>query len=214
MSNATDTQQSTINLHPDAVIVLANKMNAQGVLNDESKARADKAVDLLNERGARCILTSGWAYLPGSDITIGDAFRRYICEHRGIEADRVLVERHSRDTVGDAYFAKVNFAMPRLWASVVVVTSDYHVARSRAIFEHVFGDDVRVQVVGSGSVHSHQSGVPENSQQVKDVDHAEAASLAAFEQTMRGVLPGDDHAIYTALRHGHPFYNGDVYAKI
>ena len=35
---------------PDAIIVLANHMDANGVLNIESIARAKKAVEIFNEK--------------------------------------------------------------------------------------------------------------------------------------------------------------------
>ena len=65
----------------DAIIVLANKMDQNGLLNSESMARAKKAVEIFNERGISNIVTCGWAYRDDSDIKIADAFKsRFIIE--------------------------------------------------------------------------------------------------------------------------------------
>ena len=40
---------------------------------------------------------------------------------------------------GNGYFALTQHAIPRRWRRMAVVTSDFHMPRSRAIFEWVFG---------------------------------------------------------------------------
>src|SRR5579864_3031553 len=133
----------------DAIVVLANLMDQNGELNVESSARASRAVDAYFEYQAKCIVTCGWAYREDSDLTIADAFRtRILGEHPSL-IDKVWVETHSRDTVGDAYFTKVNLAVPRCWKKIVVVTSMYHVPRTSEIFRFVYGPDFRVEVLGA-----------------------------------------------------------------
>jgi hypothetical protein len=58
---------------------------------------------------------------------------------RGVPAERIQVEATSYDTIGNAYFAKLLHVDPAGWRRLVVVTSEFHMARSRAIFEWIFG---------------------------------------------------------------------------
>ena len=109
----------------------------------------------------------------------------------------------SRDTVGDAYFTKVNLVVPRFWKKVLVVTSDYHVSRTQEIFSFIYGVDVDVMVYGAPMVALND-----------DVERGELTSLKAFRDTFSGVLSGDDAAILMRLRERHPFYNGKAYAAI
>jgi uncharacterized SAM-binding protein YcdF (DUF218 family) len=57
----------------------------------------------------------------------------------GVHPDRLLRETSSFDTIGNGYFAACIHAIPRRWQNVIVVTSDFHMPRSRAIFEKIFG---------------------------------------------------------------------------
>lgn len=57
---------------------------------------------------------------------------------QNVPAAQVLRESSSYDTVGNAYFAATIHAWPLQWRHLAVVTSAFHMPRSRAIFEHVF----------------------------------------------------------------------------
>lgn len=186
----------------DAVIVLANLMDRHGVLNAESKARAERAVQILNERNATHLVTCGWAYREDTDLPIADAFKAHIVENLGVSPDKVLVELRSRDTVGDAFFTKTTFAVPLSWKRICVVTSDYHVERTKEIFHFIYGDDFFIEVYGAE--------VPCDETILRN----EPSSIRAFRETFLGVAAGNDRQIVQRLRERHPFYNGQVYAKI
>jgi len=186
----------------DAVIVLANQMDENGLLNSESKARANKAVEILNERDISHIVTCGWAYRNDSDIKIADAFKSYIVNSLGVNPSKVITELNSRDTVGDAYFTKINLALSLNWKNLCVVTSDYHVKRTKEIFSFIYGNDFSVEVYGA-SVACDIS-----------ILSNELASIKAFRDTFLGVTIGNNIEILKRLRERHPFYNGQVYSRI
>lgn len=195
----TTTSNATKN---DAVIVLANQMDENGLLNSESKARANKAVEILYEREISHIVTCGWAYRNDSDIKIADAFKSYIVNSLGVNPSKVITELNSRDTVGDAYFTKINLALPLDWKSLCVVTSDYHVKRTKEIFSFIYGNDFSVEVYGASVVHD--SSILSN----------ELVSTYSFRDTFFGITKGNNSEILNRLRERHPFYNGQVYNKI
>jgi len=178
----------------DCIIVLANYMDAQGVLNDESKARVEFALELFTKWPDAHIITSGWAYRKDSTICIGDALKWYSVEI-GIPEEKIIVDVQSKDTVGDAIFTKVNVVMPQGWKKIAVVTSDYHVNRTKEIFTFIFGPEYEIQVWGVGNF--------TNSEKVK----AENNSLKAFYDTFQGIKAGDTASILHRLKERHPFYS-------
>jgi len=184
----------------DAVIVLANLMDAEGRLNDESQARLSLACELVRAGEAPVLVTSGWAYRSDSDLCIADVMARHAMTHMHLDASQIVIERNSRDTVGDAVFTKRNLANRFAWRSVLAVTTAYHVARTKAIFSFVYGR--AVEVVGAEGVNN------------AALAESEAKSLSAFRATFDGIAAGDDEAIYLRLKAAHPFYNGQVYPAI
>ncbi|MGA2190573.1 MAG: YdcF family protein [Steroidobacteraceae bacterium] len=185
-----------------AVIVPANRMDRQGNLNDETRARVDQAARALQGGVAPLMVTCGWAYRHDSDICIAHAMKSYAVQNLEVAATAVLEEPASRDTVGDAVFTKRNFATPLGWSRVLIVTSSYHLARAIAIFSFVYGPAALVDGVGVASAES------------DEIRLSEARSLSAFRRTFEGIDPGDDAAIYARLRTRHPFYNGEVHPHI
>eukprot|EP00882_Tetradesmus_deserticola_P029766 GHRQ01033368.1.p1 GENE.GHRQ01033368.1~~GHRQ01033368.1.p1 ORF type:complete len:194 (+),score=90.96 GHRQ01033368.1:89-670(+) len=57
---------------------------------------------------------------------------------RGVAAADVLKETASYDTVGNTYFSLAVHALPAAWARLAVVTSDFHMPRSRALFVDIY----------------------------------------------------------------------------
>jgi uncharacterized SAM-binding protein YcdF (DUF218 family) len=185
-----------------SIVVLANLMTAEGILNDESRARMDRAIAAYRAKVSNILVTCGWAYRADSSVTIADAMRRYALACEDIPSGNVITEEQSRDTVGDAVFTKRNLAIPRGWRDVLVVTSAYHVERSRRIFSFIYGPTHHIEVVGAPG--------PDN----EHLRRAELQSLEVFDSTFHGIEPGDDGAIMERLGEKHPFYNGQVYPKI
>ncbi len=185
----------------DCVIVLANEMSQDGTLNDESDARISVAASFVLNRQSDCLICCGWAYRPDTNLTIAEALKRK-ASTLGVDPDKILCETKSRDTVGDAFFTKRMMVESRKWSEILVVTSDYHVERTRKVFELFYGEEFSIEVVGAGEFDSHEK------------QEAERKSLLAFEATFEGVRSGDDKALQRRLIENHPFYNGKVHPKL
>eukprot|EP00455_Lapot_gusevi_P017717 TRINITY_DN19544_c0_g1_i2.p1 TRINITY_DN19544_c0_g1~~TRINITY_DN19544_c0_g1_i2.p1 ORF type:complete len:146 (+),score=29.45 TRINITY_DN19544_c0_g1_i2:176-613(+) len=50
----------------------------------------------------------------------------------------MYIETTSYDTIGNAYFARVSHTDIRQWNRLLIVTSEYHMPRTQAIFDWVF----------------------------------------------------------------------------
>lgn len=57
---------------------------------------------------------------------------------RGVPADRVFVETTSFDTIGNAFFARIAHTDIAGWRRLAIITTDWHMERTREIFEWVF----------------------------------------------------------------------------
>jgi hypothetical protein len=190
------------NNQADAVIVLANLMDHVGLLNHESMARVDLAVDILKSRNIKYLVTTGWAYRPDSEVVIANSMKNYIVSKHKINIERILVEPNARDTVGDAYFTKVNLAILRNWERICIVTSKYHAYRAKVIFNYIYGENFIIEVF------------PDTNDSEQTLTKAESLSLEAFYNTFNGVYPGDDLQIYNRIKNNHPYYNGMIFKEI
>ena len=184
-----------------AVIVLANLIDQKGNLNDESFARMETAISAFKNKEAKFIVTTGWAYRCDSPIFIAEAMRKHALIQHGIPHESVIADIQSRDTVGDAIFTKRNLAIPRGWFKLLVVTSQYHVERTKEIFSFIYGPKYSIEVRGSSSIDT------------AHLRQMEEQSTGAFRSTFKDIASGDDSAIYLRLCEKHPFYNGQVYSR-
>jgi uncharacterized SAM-binding protein YcdF (DUF218 family) len=121
----------------DAVIVPGGGVRPDGSLPPWVRARMDVALDAA--QGAWIItLSAGTPHKAAAREAESVAGARYLMA-RGYDASRILVEWSSYDTIGNAYFARMHHSEPAGLARLLVVTSDFHLARTAAVFEWVFG---------------------------------------------------------------------------
>lgn len=183
---------------PHVLLVLANLMDADGNLNAETAARVDLAQKLFAE-GADYVFFIGWPYRPDSDLAIADA----MAAHRpSLPQDRVLVNRQSRDSVGDAILSRRDLEARFPDFDLTVVSSDYHLPRLRHIFARVYGPERDIRFAGAEAP-------PDPDRPVR-----EAASIRAFDKSFAGVPTGDLAAFESRLLADHPFYNGEVHPAL
>lgn len=178
------------------VIVLANEMDQDGTLNSETRGRLERGCQVAREQGADEVVFMGWAYredsaLPISEAMQAEALRRDLCPGIPTRCNRL-----SRDTVGDAIFSAADYWPDLGGIDPVVVTSDYHTARTGLIFSFVWGRDI--PVFGAKTGHRGEK------------DAAEARSIAAFRRTFDGITPGDLPGCAARLIRAHPFYDNSA----
>ena len=185
----------------DYIIVLANEMDRYGRLNNESLNRLNYAKQQFFNKRSNTIITCGWDYRKDSDLVIADVFKKYLLKD-GIPNQNIITEINSRDTVGDAIFSKKNIIKKSTCKNILVVTSYYHVQRTKLIFDFIYGANYSIEVEASDNISS------------KLLSEKEDKSLNVFRSTFKGIKSGDDSNIYNRLIDQHPFYNGDIYSKI
>jgi vancomycin permeability regulator SanA len=124
----------------DIAIVLGNTVYADSSLSPWLKGRVDKALELYRQGRVPDIMVSGGKGEYG--VEEGTAMQRYLLG-KGIPAEHIIVDNAGHNT----YLTARNFLAldsVRHFHSAIVVTSFYHITRSRYIvrklgFKHVYG---------------------------------------------------------------------------
>jgi len=175
-------------------IVLGHLMSVEGVLSSESRIRADEAARLMTEGLLNKIVVTGGAYRKDTSLTISEAVANYLIEEHRIPISRILIDSNSLDTVGDAFFLRKNIFMKMPKAVLHIITSDYHLFRTKRIFRFVFGKSCKM--------YFHPVFLDFKISRF----FAELKSIIKFAVTFRGVKRGDFNGIDKALRARHVLY--------
>ncbi|MCH9853065.1 MAG: YdcF family protein [Alphaproteobacteria bacterium] len=183
----------------DIAIVLGHEIDVQGMPDAQTKARLDKAAHLYYNGLTTRIMVMGWAYRDDTSISLAQGMKNYLISTHNLSDDdtdnAVIANEESRDTVGDAFFSRQIYdKMQSQNRAIAVITSDYHTARAKIIFDFIYGDGYQIHVIGT------ISGIIEAQQQ------AEQASLMAFYETFKQAHKGDLQSISAALHRLHPLY--------
>lgn len=88
-------------------------------------------------------LSAGTALVPqamssgGLPIWEATACAGYLRRNHGLSKN-VYVETTSYDTIGNAYFARTTHSDVAGWRNVLVITNEFHIRRTKAIFDWIF----------------------------------------------------------------------------
>lgn len=126
----------------DAVLIPGGGVRANGELPLWTQRRLNYVIE--NSPGAYIVvLSAGTTHKPppldgeGYPIFESVAAAQYLMQ-QGIESKRILVETCSYDTIGNAYFSRVIHIEPLNLKRLLVVTSEFHMPRTQAIFEWIY----------------------------------------------------------------------------
>jgi hypothetical protein len=126
----------------DAVLIPGGGLTPSGALTPFVRARLDRA--LAHSTDLYIPLSAGTPHLPppldarGYPIFEAIPAAQYLHE-RGIPKSRILAEACSYDTIGNAFFPRTIHTDPRGLRRLLIVSSEFHMPRTEAIFRWVFG---------------------------------------------------------------------------
>lgn len=187
----------------DIIIILGGGIEADGSIPGPAKLRVEKGVELLKEgRAPRILMSAKWSFWLTMEPprTEAEGMKEYAVE-LGVNPEQILKEESSKDTVSNAYFTRIEFLEPNNWKNVILVTSDYHMPRSKYIFEKVLGPDYQIECVAS------PSGLSE--QDFKSHVEREAKTMVTLKKFADPIPAGDLEAIKNFLYTKHPGYAKD-----
>jgi len=114
-----------------AILVPGGGLLKNGRLPSWTKRRLDLAIERHNAKGYIIALSAGTVYKPpplngkGFPLFESVAAAEYLAA-RGINPKRILTEKCSYDTIGNAYFSRVIHTEPRGWSRLLVITSAFN----------------------------------------------------------------------------------------
>ena len=129
----------------DAMLIPGGGVKDTGEIPPWVKARLDRALE-ISDAEYIITLSAGTVHRPppldqnGFPIFESIAGGRYLINH-GINPKTVLAETCSYDTVGNAYFSRVIHVEPRELRKLLIITSEFHMSRTKAIFQKMYSLD-------------------------------------------------------------------------
>lgn len=127
----------------DCILIPGGGLLEDGGLPPWTRARLEKALDHLDQAKWIGLLSGGTVHKPppldqnGFPLYESRVLAKELIAC-GVNPDRILTEICSFDTIGNAYFSRMLFADPLKLSSILVITSDFHMARTREIFDWVY----------------------------------------------------------------------------
>lgn len=129
----------------DAIIVPGGGLEpGTSFPNPWVRARLDAALKLSSSTRFFVVLSRGTTHRPppldgnGFPITEAAASAKYLLENGISQPERILLESWSFDTIGNAFFARAMICEPLRLKQLCVITSQFHMPRTQAIFEWIF----------------------------------------------------------------------------
>tara|TARA_B100000035_G_scaffold72540_1_gene59893 strand:- start:23018 stop:23605 length:588 start_codon:yes stop_codon:yes gene_type:complete len=183
------------------VIVLCHLMNKDGVLNEESKLRANLAKKIFFEKKCDFLLTLGHDYRKDSNLPISHSFKNYLVKEN-LPSNKIFTDINSRDTVGDAIFSRLFIEEKKFFKKIYIVSSDYHIKRVQIIFKKIISNKYSLEFFSSKS--------KTKIQKIKE----EKSSTKAFFQTFKKEDFKSLNTLLLKLASQHPYYNGEIYKSI
>ncbi len=133
----------------DCILVLSCGIKKDGSIGNETKLRTDKGIDLFKKEKVKYIIFSGKDSFLGSHnlkTTLAKSMQIYAIKKR-ISKNKILLEEESLDTIGNAFFTKEKILVHMNLKSVIVITSDYHMQRTKYIFNKILGNKYSIKYV-------------------------------------------------------------------
>lgn len=119
-----------------------------GLLNDGSLppwtiARLEQALKYKDQCRWFILLSGGTVHKPPPTNKVGYPLFESrelakLLTGAGISSDRILTEISSYDTIGNAHFGRMLFTDPLKLRKLLIITSEFHMPRTKAIFDWVF----------------------------------------------------------------------------
>jgi hypothetical protein len=116
----------------DLIVVPGGGVREGGQLPPWVSNRFDAALQAAGEAHILA-LSAGTPHRRDAELLESLAGARYLID-QGFDLARILVETTSYDTIGNAYFARAIHIVPGEFRSLLVITSQFHVARTEMVF--------------------------------------------------------------------------------
>jgi len=127
----------------DGILVPGGGLLNDGSLPPWTTARLEHALKYKDQCRWFILLSGGTVHKPpplsesGFPIFESRQAAEYLIS-AGLDPKQILTEICSYDTIGNAYFSRLLFTEPLQLEKLLIVTSNFHMPRTRKIFEWIF----------------------------------------------------------------------------
>jgi hypothetical protein len=135
-----DLQPINIYSNTDAIFVLAGGVDNYGLCHEWVKRRLRLAYQIYKSIEKPIFCLGGGSYhkepiLNKNKFVVHESSScsEYLIQ-LGVDSKRIYKEWSSYDTIANAFFSFVNFIIPLKLNKIVLITSEFHMARSKEIF--------------------------------------------------------------------------------
>ena len=181
----------------DAALVLGCGVNEDGSLPDDPKGSVGIVAELYQSgRVSLIIFTGSLSYKakftpPRSESEAMYAYAQEI----GLPAGLLLIENESKDTLGNTYFTKVRYLIPKNLRRLAVILGPNHsLERVKYIFNKVLASQYEVAFIEQNANREAEAG-------------REDGSLMILKEWLDGIPDGDHEAAYQVMLAKHPGYS-------
>lgn len=133
-----------------------------------------------------------------SRINIGHEMIIHLARH-GVPARYIRADLRGKDTVGEVVFGRHTILQPARYRDFLAITNSWHRPRVKAIYDHILGDDYRVDVIPVFTAWDEDPALAINLE-------AEAKRLAVFKEQFCTTRRGDFAAIVERMYQEHALY--------
>ncbi len=134
------------------IIVLGVGIDEKGRLSKETIKRLKEAQKIHQKSGGLFLVTGKYSFSfnekNAPSFTEAEKMASYL-EKLGIEKENILIDKEAKDTVFSAYNAKIKHFIPKREREAIIITSDTHLNRVEHIFFKVFGNDYKLNFIGT-----------------------------------------------------------------
>lgn len=189
------------NMKLDALIILGGGITQDDDLKKVTIQRLKKGISVFKKNDFSYIIVAGAygfmeKYFPLK--TEAKAMLEYL-EKKELPKEKIILEEKSKETIGNIYFTKVNILEPKKLYKLVVVTSDFHMPRTKYIFKKVLGIKYKLFFVDAPSDLSRKV--------LKKKQITELILLRLFKRWTNKMNIGDEKFIKKFLYTKHPAYS-------
>jgi len=136
------------------IVVLGGGINLKGELPETVYQRLNKAIEIYQknlDKNPKIIVSGKYSFLyqqtnqfPPS--TEAEKMALYLIK-KGIPKKQIILEKKSKDTIGNAYFVKKIF-LKKNEKKGIIITSLFHLERVKYVFKKIFGKDYQLDFIG------------------------------------------------------------------
>jgi vancomycin permeability regulator SanA len=188
----------------DAIFILGGSYINKNTLPSWVESRLNTAIYMEDKTKLFIVLSRGTTHKApdrdeyGYPIDESSIMANYLID-RDIPKSKIIKETWSFDTIGNAYAALTHHAIPKNLRKILIITSDFHMPRTKAIFDKVFS-------LSPLEIFSLEYLETESQLSISD---KEVASLKSWIERSRSIYTLCD--LHDFIFHEHNAYNTDDY---